>query len=78
MKTKLIASLIAVSAIAVAPAQAETTVSTKGGLKVESGEYSFQFGGRLMYDYNKYIIIIINDDDSKLDTLYHLVNDPVS
>ena len=53
MKTKLIASLIAVSAIAVAPAQAETTVSTKGGLKVESGEYSFQFGGRLMYDYNK-------------------------
>lgn len=54
MKTKLIAALIAASAVATAPAaNAEVKVSTKGGLKVESGDYKFQFGGRIMYDYNK-------------------------
>jgi len=30
---------------------AETNVSTKGGLKVTSGEHSVQFGGRIQYDY---------------------------
>jgi phosphate-selective porin OprO/OprP len=63
MKTKLIASLIAASAIAVAPVQAETTVSTKGGLKVESGEYKFEFGGRIMYDYNKAELNGVTDED---------------
>ena len=63
MKTKLIASLIAAAAIVVAPVQAETTVSTKGGLKVQSGEYSFQFGGRIMYDYNKAELNGVTDED---------------
>ncbi len=63
MKTKLIASLIAASAVAAAPAQAETTVSTKGGLKVESGEYKFEFGGRIMYDYNKAEKNGVTDED---------------
>ena len=33
--------------------QADVKVSTKGGLKVTSGDYSFQVGGRIMYDYNR-------------------------
>ena len=54
MKIKLIAALIAASAVSVAPAaNAEVKVSTKGGLKVTSGDYKFQFGGRVMYDFNK-------------------------
>lgn len=53
MKIKLLASLIAASAMIAAPAQAEVKVSTKGGLKVTSGDYKFQFGGRIMYDYNR-------------------------
>ncbi len=54
MKVKLIAALIAASAVTVAPAaNAEVKVSTKGGLKVSSGDYKFQFGGRIMYDYNR-------------------------
>ena len=54
MKIKLIAALIAASAVSVAPAaNAEVKVSTKGGLKVSSGDYKFQFGGRVMYDFNK-------------------------
>ncbi|MCH2190968.1 MAG: ATPase [Gammaproteobacteria bacterium] len=54
MKIKLIAALIAASAVSIAPAaNAEVKVSTKGGLKVTSGDYKFQFGGRVMYDFNK-------------------------
>ena len=54
MKIKLIAALIAASAVSVAPAaNAEVKVSTKGGLKVSSGDYKFEFGGRIMYDFNK-------------------------
>lgn len=54
MKVKLIAALIAASAVTMAPAaNAEVKVSTKGGLKVSSGDYKFEFGGRIMYDFNK-------------------------
>lgn len=54
MKVKLIAALIAASAITAAPAaNAEVKVSTKGGLKVTSGDYKFEFGGRIQYDYNR-------------------------
>jgi len=54
MKIKLIAALVAASAMASTSAvYAEVKVSTKGGLKVESGDYKFEFGGRIMYDYNK-------------------------
>lgn len=58
MKTKLIALLIASTALVAAGANAETEgsttkVSTKGGLKVQSGDYKFEFGGRIQYDYNR-------------------------
>ncbi len=54
MKIKLIAGLIAAMAVSVTPvANAEVKVSTKGGLKVSSGDYKFQLGGRIMYDFNK-------------------------
>ena len=54
MNIKLIAALLAASAMAsTSVANAEVKVSTKGGLKVESGDYKFEFGGRIMYDYNK-------------------------
>ena len=53
MKMRLIASLIAASALMASAANAEVIVSTKGGLKVTSGECEFKFGGRIMYDYNR-------------------------
>ncbi|MFT4634900.1 MAG: phosphate-selective porin OprO/OprP [Arenicella sp.] len=53
MKIKLIAALIAATAFASTNANAEVKVSTKGGLKVSSGDYKFEFGGRIMYDYNR-------------------------
>jgi len=53
MKTKLIAALIAASAFGAAKANAEVKVSTKGGLKISSGDYKVQIGGRIQYDYNR-------------------------
>jgi len=54
MKIKLVAALLAATAIISTNANAEVKVSTKGGnLKVSSGESSIQIGGRLMYDYNR-------------------------
>jgi phosphate-selective porin OprO/OprP len=53
MKTKLIAALIAVSAFGATNVNADVNVSTKGGLKVSSGDYKFEFGGRIMYDFNR-------------------------
>lgn len=53
MKTKLIAALIAASAFGATSANAEVKVSTKGGLKVSTGDYKFEFGGRIMYDFNR-------------------------
>lgn len=53
MKMKLLASLIAATALTAPAANAEVKVSTKGGLKVTSGDYEFKFGGRIMYDYNR-------------------------
>ena len=53
MKTKLIAALIAVSALGATSANAEVKVSTKGGLKVSSGDFNVQIGGRIQYDYNR-------------------------
>ena len=52
MKMKLLAALVAASTMATTSANAEVKVSTKGGLKVESGEYKFEIGGRIQYDYN--------------------------
>ena len=64
MKMKLIAALIAASALSVSAANAnEVTVSTKGGLKVQSGDYKFQLGGRIMYDYNKAELNNVTDED---------------
>lgn len=53
MKNNLIAVLMTATAFIVNNAQAEVKVSTNGGLKVSSGDYSVQVGGRLMYDYNR-------------------------
>lgn len=53
MKTKLIAALVAASVMASTNANAEVKVSTKGGLKVSSGDYKIQIGGRIQYDYNR-------------------------
>lgn len=53
MKVKLITALLAASVLSAVNAQAQVKVSTKGGLKVTSGDYEFKFGGRIMYDYNK-------------------------
>ena len=63
MKTKLIASLLAASAVVAGPVQAETTVTTAGGLKVQTGKYKFEFGGRIMYDYNKAELNGVTDED---------------
>ncbi len=53
MKTKLIAALIAASVFGATSANAEVKVSTKGGLKVSSGDFKVQIGGRIQYDYNR-------------------------
>ncbi len=53
MKMKLVAALIAASALASNTANAEVKVSTKGGLKVTSGEHEIKIGGRIQYDYNR-------------------------
>ena len=50
MKIKLIAALVAATTMAASNANAEVEVSTKGGLKVSSGDYKFEAGGRIMYD----------------------------
>jgi len=64
MKMKLIAALVAATAIAsTSAANAEVKVSTKGGLKVSSGDYKFEFGGRIMYDYNKSELNGVTDED---------------
>lgn len=62
MKIKFIAALFAAAVIAPA-ANAEVKVSTKGGLKVSSGDYKFQAGGRIMYDYNKSEKNGVTDED---------------
>lgn len=44
-------------------ADSEVNVSTKGGLKVTSGDYVFKFGGRVQYDYNKSVLNGETDED---------------
>ncbi|MFT5574049.1 MAG: phosphate-selective porin OprO/OprP [Cryomorphaceae bacterium] len=63
MKIKLITAFIAAAALISSNVNAETQVSTKGGLKVTSGDYEFKFGGRIMYDYNKAEKNSITDED---------------
>ena len=64
MRNKFTLMLIAVSALAVTSVHAEeVVVSTKGGLKVSSGDYEFKFGGRIMYDYNKSEKNGVTDED---------------
>ncbi len=64
MKIKLIAALVAATAMAsTSAANAEVKVSTKGGLKVESGDYKFEFGGRIMYDFNKSELNGVTDEN---------------
>jgi phosphate-selective porin OprO/OprP len=53
MKIRLLVSLVTVTLGFASTANAETMVSTTGGLKVTSGDYELKFGGRIMYDYNK-------------------------
>jgi len=53
MNIKLMISLLAVSLMFVSSVKAQVKVSTKGGLKVTSGDYEIQIGGRLQYDYNR-------------------------
>lgn len=53
MKTKFISIAFVIFAIFTSSAIADVKVSTDGGLKVQSGDYKFQFGGRIMYDYNR-------------------------
>jgi phosphate-selective porin OprO/OprP len=68
MKLKYTAAFIAASIIPATllvptTASAEVEVSTKGGLKVTSGDYQFKFGGRIMYDYNKSEKNGVTDED---------------
>lgn len=53
MKMKLLAAVVAASTLAATSANAEVKVTTKGGLKVTSGDYEFKFGGRIQYDYDR-------------------------
>lgn len=53
MNMKLTAVILAACALITTNAQAEVKVSTKGGLKISSGDYSVQVGGRIQYDYNR-------------------------
>lgn len=53
MKTRFIAFLLTVFLVSINSANAQVKVSTKGGLKVTSGDYTVQIGGRLQYDYNR-------------------------
>lgn len=64
MNIKLIAALAAAFALSTTTAQAQVKVSTKGGLKVTSGEHEFKFGGRLQYDYNRAELNGIVDEDN--------------
>lgn len=50
---KLAAVVLAACALITTSAQAEVKVSTKGGLKVSSGDFSVKVGGRIQYDYNR-------------------------
>ena len=68
MKFKYIAAFIGTSILPAtlllpATASAEAEVTTKGGLKVTSGDYQFKFGGRIMYDYNKSEKNGVTDED---------------
>lgn len=63
MKRNLLVVLLAVSGLIASEVMAEVNVSTKGGLKVTSGDYEFKFGGRIMYDYNKSEKNGITDED---------------
>lgn len=63
MKIKLLAAVIAATAMTTSVAQAEVKVSTNGGLKVTSGDASIQIGGRLMYDYNRSELNGVVDED---------------
>jgi len=63
MKMKLLAAVVAASTFAATSANAEVKVTTKGGLKVTSGEYEFKFGGRIQYDYNRAELNGITDED---------------
>lgn len=63
MKTKLALVVLSTCAAMTTTANAEVKVSTKGGLKVSSGDYKFQVGGRIMYDYNKSELNGVTDED---------------
>ena len=64
MKTKLLLTSVAALMVAPLSVQAdEVKISTKGGLKIKSGEYSFAVGGRIMYDYNKAELNGVTDED---------------
>ena len=64
MNKKISAILGIVSILVINPVWGEEVkVSTRGGLKVTSGEYEFKFGGRIMYDYNKSEINDVTDED---------------
>lgn len=39
-------------------------ISTKGGFSISSGDYNFQLGGRIMYDYNKAELNGVTDEDT--------------
>ena len=64
MKRNLLVVLLAMSGLITSEVMAEVDVSTKGGLKVTSGEYEFKFGGRIMYDYNKSEKNGVTDEDA--------------
>lgn len=54
MKIKWIAAFaVAIVTTSVSVVSAEVKVSTKGGLKVTSGDYKIEIGGRIQYDYNR-------------------------
>ncbi|GAA6137499.1 outer membrane porin OprP [Arenicella sp. 4NH20-0111] len=63
MKTKLALAVFSTLAMMSSTANAEVKVSTKGGLKVSSGDFNFSVGGRIMYDYNKAEENGVTDED---------------
>lgn len=63
MKFDLNTAILAVLLFVSANVYAEVEVSTNGGLKISSGDFQVQIGGRLQYDYNRSELNGVVDED---------------
>ena len=64
MNTKSVTILLTSLTIFSFNSNAEVNVTTDGGLRVSSDEYSFRLGGRIMYDYNRSELNGVVDEDA--------------